>query len=783
MARWLEATKTRPCPACDAPDWCAWSPNGELLRCMRGGSTPDGMRQVKTDKGGGTVFAIDNGQPTARPVRTPPVNAAPKPATNWRATIERLRGKLTRKRLDALAESTGVPADAWAKLKPGWADAGDLRAIKAGGAGWDQDYPDGAWAFAEHDGRGKIVGLSLRAPDGRKGSPAGSRRGLIVPTGWQDAGLTLIVEGASDVAACCALGLSAIGRPSNRAGAGDLAELLDGCDVLVVGENDAKDGGAWPGRDGAKSVAKGMAGRWGEPVSWSLPPADAKDIRGYLLMKITEGLETADADALKTVSNDLLKTLKGVSRKVKPERKNQADILVDLASELYRFGVDDAGEAFAVPYDGPNVATLFRGHGSALRARMARQYRAKSGKTPNASALADALTTLEGIALEAKPEPLALRLATHDGGVVIDLGDADGKAVVVKPGDWRIVDRSPVLFRRTALTGEMPEPQRGGDLKLLRDLLNITDEAWKILRGYMVAALLPDIPHPIALFGGLQGTGKSTTARLIVNTIDPSPAPLRSEPREAEQWALSAAGSWVVCLDNVSRIPTWWSDALCKSVTGDGWLRRKLYSDSGLTVVSFRRVILLTSIDAGAMRGDLGDRLVLLDLLPIGDTQRRTESDIDALYSQRRPLVLGALMDLLAATLEQLPDIRLTGMPRMADFARVLAAVDNVTGDDALETYLNQRGRIASDVIEGDPVGAAVVRLVEQAGTWRGPAGDLLAAIKPTDAKSRDWPKGPRALAGQMKRLMPALLNVGVRYVPPAESDKTRIHQLEKVAI
>lgn len=751
---------------------------------MRGGATPDGMRQVNKDDGGGTVFAIDNGQPSGRPARKAPINAPSKSATDWRATIERLRGKLTPKRLDALAESTGVPADAWAKLQPGWADAGELRTMMARGAGWDQDYPDGAWAFAEHDGRGKVVGLSLRAPDGRKGAPAGSKRGLIVPTGGQDAGLTLIVEGASDVAACCALGLSAVGRPSNRAGAGDLAELLDGCDVLVVGENDAKDGGAWPGRDGAKSVAQGIAGRWGEPVSWTLPPTDAKDMRGYLLATISAGLDMTDADALKAVSADLMKTLKGVSREIKPERKNQADILVDLASELYRFGVDDAGEAFAVPYDGPNVATLFRGRDSALRARMARQYRAKLGKTPNASALADALTTLEGMALDAKPEPVALRLAKHDGGVVIDLGDADGKAVVVKPGEWRIVDRSPVLFRRTALTGALPEPQRGGDMELLRDLLNITDEAWKMLRGYMVAALMPDIPHPIALFGGLQGTGKSTTARLIVNTVDPSPAPLRSEPREAEQWALSAAGSWVVCLDNVSRITAWWSDMLCKSVTGDGWLRRKLYSDSSLSVISFRRVILMTSIDAGAMRGDLGDRLILLDLLPIGDGQRRTESEIDALYAQQRPLILGALLDLLVAALEQLPDVNLPTMPRMADFARVLAAVDRVTGDDALDVYLDQRGRIAGDVIEGDPVGAAVVRLVERSGTWRGTAGSLLGAIKPTDAKQREgWPKNPRALAGHMKRLQPALQNVGVRYIPPAATDKTRTHQIEKLTI
>jgi len=68
---------------------------------------------------------------------------------------------------------------------------------------------------------------------------------------------------------------------------------------------------------------------------------------------------------------DLFKTLNAAVRKAKPERRSQADILTDLATELYRFGVSDAREAFAVACDGPNVATMFRGGASALRAGVA----------------------------------------------------------------------------------------------------------------------------------------------------------------------------------------------------------------------------------------------------------------------------------------------------------------------------------------------------------------------------------------------------------------------------
>ena len=240
----------------------------------------------------------------------------------------------------------------------------------------------------------------------------------------------LVVEGASDVAACVTMGLAAVGRPSNGAGAEDLAELLDGRAVLVVGERDGKPGGAWPGRDGAKSVAQQLAGRWGEPVPWTLPPLDTKDVREWLRGKLAGGLAAGDPQGLHAAGAELLALLTAAAKSAKPERRTQADGLVDMARQNYRLGFSDDGEAFAVPIDGPAVAVAFRGGRVGLRAALAKRYRQQTGKTPSASALADALTALEGIAQDVPPEPVALRVAEREGGgVVLDLGDATGAAV------------------------------------------------------------------------------------------------------------------------------------------------------------------------------------------------------------------------------------------------------------------------------------------------------------------------------------------------------------------
>lgn len=779
--RWLAVSRKSPCPVCGKSDWCAWSPDRKLLRCMRGGNTPPGMTPAGHDGDGGTLYRPDDPLSGGAPARarrpkpsgngsaarsTPTISTA-KGGPDLQALDNRFQAALTEQQAVALADVLGVTVAALRALGLGWASRDDLRALGASGAGWREDYPDGAYTFAERDGRGRLVGFSFRAADGRKGATAarsGCRRGLVIPARLHQLGEpVLVVEGASDVAACLVLGLAAVGRPSNSGGADDLALLLDGRDLLVVGENDGKDSGAWPGRDGAKRVAERLAAAEGEPVEWTLPPRDSKDVREWLRARVAPGLDLADTAACQKAGGELLAALKAEVRQVKPQKTSAADRLVRLALEQYRLGVSDDCEPFAVRLDGPNVA-LPIGKGSELRSKLAAEYQRRFGKAPAAAALADALAVLEGQAREGEPEPVAIRLAPHDGGIVLDLGSVDGAAVVIRSGSWEVVETSPVIFRRTALTGPLPVPERGGFLDDLRGLLNVTDESWPLIRGWLVAAVVPDIPHPVLMLGGEQGTGKSSAARLLVGLFDPSPAPLRSQPRDQEAWALAAAGCWGVVIDNVSAIPEWLSDSLCKAVTGDGWIRRTLYTDRDLSVLSFRRVVVLTSIDAGALRGDLAERLLVADLERIDPSQRLTEAELHARYEAARPRLLGSLLDLVAAALDALPRVTTRELPRMADFARVLAALDLVDGTDgvALDLFSQQAGRLAHDVIESDPVAVATVSLAEGSPDgWRGTAGELLGRITPERAP-HGWPKSPRGLAARLKRLRPALARIGV---------------------
>ncbi|GAA1980421.1 ATP-binding protein [Nocardiopsis rhodophaea] len=445
---------------------------------------------------------------------------------------------------------------------------------------------------------------------------------------------------------------------------------------------------------------------------------------------------------------------------------SQAAKLVDLASQRYRLFMGTDARPYAVSLNGPNTALPLRGGRAGVRAALAKAYAdAYRGQVPSQTALADALTVLEGQAADAPPEPVHLRIARHGAGVVVDLGTPDGACVLATPTGWEWRPVSPVLFRRTGLTSPLPDPERGKDgLVLLRELVNADESAFRLLVGWLVAALIPDIPHPVLAFKGEQGTGKSTAAKMAVNLVDPSPAPLRSMPRDVKSWAVTASASWVICLDNVSTIAPWLSDTLCKAVTGDGLVDRALYSDDDVTVLSFRRALAMTSIDTGTLAGDLSERLLTVELQPIPRERRRPDAEVIDAYDQARPVILGALLDLLCDVLAELPSLTLGELPRMADFARVLGALDKARGWSTLDTYTHASETVAADLLDGEPFGRAVVDYVEARGQWSGTVGDLLAAIPTPDPRPQRWPKGNPQAGSQLKRLAPVFRTLGIQF-------------------
>jgi hypothetical protein len=359
-----------------------------------------------------------------------------------------------------------------------------------------------------------------------------------------------MVEGEKDVHAVEAAGGVATCNPGG-AGPGRWREeyaaaLFGASTVMVVADRDGPDpnrpANGYKGQRHAQRIARSLA-KQGTPVRLVMATA-GKDAADHLAAGhgLGDFLPLPDDDTRSSAGVD--PNAAGPAADHQPDDTpggsppaggraggrdqdgaSTATELVALATGRYELAMSATGEPFAVARagHGPYLARMLRGGQASLRAELAAGYARQTGRVPSSSALADALNVLEGIAMDRPPIGLALRAARHDAGLVLDLGDPSGRVVVLGPGGWELTERSPVLFRRTKLTGILPEPERGGRLEALRELglVNLSASTWPLAIAWLVAALVPDIAHPIPLLVGEQGTGKSTTARLLSRLVDP----------------------------------------------------------------------------------------------------------------------------------------------------------------------------------------------------------------------------------------------------------------------
>lgn len=456
----------------------------------------------------------------------------------------------------------------------------------------------------------------------------------------------------------------------------------------------------------------------------------------------------------------------------KPKSKNaerQADALAKSAREGAKLVHTPDGEAYAIMHVHGH-REVWRLRSKQFRSWLAERYYRKHKRVPSAQGMADAMTALEGMAVhEGDEREVYVRVAEHGGAVYLDLGDAAWRAVEATADGWRIVTDVPVLFRRPKAMRPLPEPVHGGDVGELRRFANVNDAEWPLVVAWLMAALYPRGPYPLLCLFGEAGSGKTWLARLLRALVDANASPVRCEPREVRDLAVSAGNAWVVAFDNLSHLTPWLSDALCRLSTGGGFSTRTLYENDEETIFDSQRPVILTSIEEVVSRGDLLERSILVSLVPISEHARRPESALLADFNAASGRILGGLLDALSTALVRLPGVRLERLPRMADFAKLAVAAEPALGladGEVLSAYFGNRASGNELALEASPIGRLLADMARERGEWRGTAAELLAELEAV-AEERmcrlpSWPKSPRVLAGTLKRLSPHLRAVGV---------------------
>ena len=453
-------------------------------------------------------------------------------------------------------------------------------------------------------------------------------------------------------------------------------------------------------------------------------------------------------------------------------RRKQTDILMDAAMAAELFHTADSDGYADIEVDGHRETWPIRSRG--FRHWLSQRFFDDTGGgAPGSEALQAALNALEAKARFKAPErEVSVRVGVLDGRLYLDLCDALWRAVEIDAQGWRIVDRPLIRFCRTKTMRPLPAPERGGSIESLQPLLNISgdedgDDDFVLTVSWLLACLRGRSPYPVAIIGGEQGSAKSMRSKILKTLIDANVPALQALPRNEHELFIAAANRHVLAFDNVSGLPLWTSDTLCRLASGAGFSTRKLYEGREEEVFDGARPIILNGIEDIVERPDLGERALFFMCEPIRDENRRTEDELWAAFEASWPSVLGALLDAVAMGLTRLPETRPPRLPRMADFAQWAIACEPALWKPGAfqKAYNSNILNAVESVLEANPV-AVAVRDLAATGRWEGTAADLLnklaGRVDERTIKLKSWPATPRGMSGSLRRAATLLRKAGV---------------------
>jgi hypothetical protein len=459
-------------------------------------------------------------------------------------------------------------------------------------------------------------------------------------------------------------------------------------------------------------------------------------------------------------------------------RTSAATRLVDLALARVELWRSHDNQAFATVDSGLHL----RIDDPEFADWLASAYYAVYKDAAHGEALTMARAVLRARALFEGPQHRVwVRIGRDEAGdrIYVDLADGAGRAVEIGPDGYRIVPNPPVFFWAPSKTRPLPLPEADPEGRAVREWLgrfNLTDGGDTILKGYLVSCLHPEGPYPIGQIDGPAGSGKSTLSRQVVELIDPRIPLLRALPREDRDLAIAARRARLLAFTNISGLPAWLSDALCRLTTDPGLGTRKLYTDEAEVTFDERRPILLNGISdivGLARRHDLADRTLRVSLGPIPDSRRVPEAELTTEFERLRPRILGWLYGQVSRSLRDRDRVRSQrwSLPRLADVALwVTAAEPPAERGRFIEALGGARRAEAAEMLEMDPVGRALLALTAdwEPGIERGYGAtelyELLTERTRTggDRLPTGWPRSADALGRRLANLAVLLGRLGL---------------------
>ncbi|MGT2465044.1 bifunctional DNA primase/polymerase [Mesorhizobium atlanticum] len=455
-------------------------------------------------------------------------------------------------------------------------------------------------------------------------------------------------------------------------------------------------------------------------------------------------------------------------------------VALALAGGVFLFR-DEANKDVAMvtlPHTGPSIAYRVTSGTVKLWLRSV-AYKAL-GKPAASHPITEAIATLEAIGLFDGPSfPIFARVAGDDNTIAVDLGDEDGRVVLIGPDGRSIEGSATHKFIRGSGFKSLPMPDTGDDsLGQLKAFLGLDEQNYRLLLAFLINALKPTGPYFILLVEGEQGSGKSFFCEIIKRIIDPNDALRVRLPDKPQDLMIQAKEYRLLNFDNASGMSAEMSDALCSLATGGGFAVRKLYTDGDLYVMTYTRPFMINGIGGYANRPDLMERAIPIRLPTMPEGGRKTEEELLAEFNRILPGVLGALYDGVAHALRDYGNTEPPRHLRMADSARWIGAAEKGLGEEPgaiIDAIAFAQNEFFIERVNDDALVLALRRIVGPLG-FEDYVGELFVKIVELDGAKhhKSLPKSPSQLSSQLIRMRPAMEKAGIKVEFLAKDRKGR---------
>lgn len=466
-------------------------------------------------------------------------------------------------------------------------------------------------------------------------------------------------------------------------------------------------------------------------------------------------------------------------------KKSQATLLIEIGRTAELFHCENQDAYAQINRNGANI--IFPVRSKSFKEHLSHELYNLIGKGANATAITDAIATIEAVAkYNGKLKTVAIRTHRENGSIYIDSGCNSWRAIRIDKTGWTYIYNPPVKFIRKRGMTAFPDPGTISNLGLLKKYINISDDEFPLIYGWLLCALAGVKPYPILVLQGEQGTGKSTTSRVLRLLSDPSTVPLRSPPKDTRDLLVSAANNHVVMLDNLSGLNPEISDCLCRLSTGGGIDVRALFTDGEQFLVDIQKPVLVNGIDDIATRPDLAERALIINLPVIDGEKRRSESEFWAEFETDKSKIFAGLLSCIVRGLQRVDQTILVDKPRMADAAQWITACENA--DDAGISFIDAHKKNQLEAvelgIEASPLGSAILEMMKINDRLMHTPGELLTILSDiagnNQIRSKSWPQSPKGLGNIIERLKPNFRKMGIK-IERRRNTNGRYYILERI--